>query len=69
VSLTLDELYGLHYPRLFLLCLSQLIPVVLRTEDVGQQAYNRMVKAGRLVPVPPGADGVAESLELLFIKD
>jgi hypothetical protein len=28
VSLTLDVLYGLHYPRLFLLCRSHLIPVV-----------------------------------------
>jgi hypothetical protein len=69
VSLTLDELYGLHYPCLFLLRRSQLIPVLLRTEDVGQHAYNNMVNAGRLVPVPPGAEGVAESLELLFIKD
>jgi hypothetical protein len=43
--------------------------VVLRTEDVEQQAYNSMVNAGRLVPVPPGAEGVAESLELLFIKE
>jgi hypothetical protein len=68
VSITLDVLYGLDYPRLFLLRRSQLIPVVLRTEDVGQQAYNSMVRAGRLVPVPPGAEGVAESLELLFIK-
>jgi hypothetical protein len=47
VSLTLDVLYGLHYPRLFLLRRSQLIPVVLRTEDVGQQAYNSMVNAGQ----------------------
>jgi hypothetical protein len=39
------------------------------TEDVGHQAYNSMVNAGRLVPVPPGAEGVAESLELLFIKE
>jgi hypothetical protein len=69
VSLTLDVLYGLHYPRLFLLRRSQLIPVVLRTEDVGQHAYNSMVNAERLVPVPPGAEGVAESLELLFIKE
>jgi hypothetical protein len=69
VSITLDVLYGLHYPRLFLLRCSQLIPVVLRTEDVEQQAYDSMVNAGRLVPVPPGAEGVAESLELLFIKD
>jgi hypothetical protein len=43
--------------------------VVLRTEDVGQKAYNSIVNAGRLVPVPPGAEGVSESLELLFIKD
>jgi hypothetical protein len=28
-----------------------------------------MVNTGRLVPVPPGAEGVAESLELLFIKE
>jgi hypothetical protein len=69
VSFTLDELYGLHYPRLFLLRHSQLIPVVLQTEDVGQQAYNSMVNVGQLVPVPPGAEGVTESLELLFIKD
>jgi hypothetical protein len=69
VSLTLDVLYGLHYPPLFLLRRSQLIPVVLRTEDVGQQAYNSMVNARRLVPVPPGAEGVAQSLELLFIKE
>jgi hypothetical protein len=69
VSLNLDVWYGLHYPRLFLLRRSQLIPVVLRTEGVGQQAYNSMVNAGRLVPVPPGAEGVAESLELLFIKE
>jgi hypothetical protein len=69
VSLTLNVLYGLHYPRLFLLRRSQLIPVVLRTEDIGQQAYNSMVNAGRLVPFPPGAEGVAESLELLFIKE
>jgi hypothetical protein len=68
-SITLDVLYGPHCPRLFLLRRSQLIPVVLRTEDVGQQAYNSMVNAGRLVPVPPGAEGVAESLELLFIKE
>jgi hypothetical protein len=59
LSLTLDVLYGLHYPRLFLLCRSQLIPVVMRTEDVGQQAYNSMLNAGRLVLVPPGADGGA----------
>jgi hypothetical protein len=59
VSLTLDVLYGLHYPLLFLLRRSQLILVVLRTEDVGQQAYNSMVNAGRLVPVPPGAEGFA----------
>jgi hypothetical protein len=69
VSLTLDVLYSIHYPLLFLLRRSQLIPVVLRTEDVGQQAYNSMVNAGRLVPVPPGDEGVAESLELLFIKE
>jgi hypothetical protein len=69
VSLTLDVLYGLHYPRLFLLRRSQLISVVLRTEDVGKQAYNSMVNAGRLVPVPPGAEGVAEYLELLFITE
>jgi hypothetical protein len=69
VSVTLDVLYGLHYPRLFLLRHSQLIPVVLRTEDVGQQAYNSMLNAGRLVPVPQGAEGVGESLELLFIKE
>jgi hypothetical protein len=69
VSVTLDDFDGIHYPRLFLLRRSQLIPVVLRTEDFGQQAYNSMVNAGRLVPVPPGAEGVAESLELLFIKD
>jgi hypothetical protein len=62
-------LYGLHYPRLFLLRRSQLIPVVLRAEDVGQQAYNSMVNAGQLVPVPPGAEGVADSLELLSIKE
>jgi hypothetical protein len=31
VSLTLDALYVLHYPRLFLLHRTQLIPVVLRT--------------------------------------
>jgi hypothetical protein len=68
VSLTFYELYGLHYPRLFLLRRSQLIPVVLQTEYVGQHAYNSMVNAGRLVPVPPGSEGVAESLELLFIK-
>jgi hypothetical protein len=55
VSITLDVLYGLYYPRLFLLRRSQLIPVVLRTEDVGQQAYNSMLNAGRVVPVPPGA--------------
>jgi hypothetical protein len=53
----------------FLLRCSQLIQVVLRTEDVRQQAYNSMVNAGRLVPVPPGAEGFAESLELLFIKE
>jgi hypothetical protein len=69
VSITLDVLYGLNYPRSFLLRRSQLIPVVLRTEDVVQQAYKSMVNDGRLVPVPPGAKGVAESLELLFIKD
>jgi hypothetical protein len=69
VSLTLDVLNDLHYPRFFLLRCSQLIPVVLRTENVGQQAYNSMVNAGRLVPVPPGAEGVAEYLELLFIKE
>jgi hypothetical protein len=69
VSITLYVLYGLHYPRLFLLRHSQLIPVVLRTGDVGQQAYNSMVNAGRLVPVPPGAEGIAEYLELLFIKE
>jgi hypothetical protein len=69
VSLTLDVLYVLHYTRLFLLRRNQLIPVVLRTEDVGQHAYNSMVNAGRLVPVPPGAEGVAESLKLLFIKE
>jgi hypothetical protein len=69
VSITLDVLYGLNYPSLFLLRRIQLIPVVLRTEDVGQQAYNSMVNAGRLVPVTPGAEGVSESLELLFIKD
>jgi hypothetical protein len=69
VSPTLDLLYGLHYPRLFLLHRSQRIPAVLRTEDVGHQAYNSMVNARRLVPVPPGADGVAESLERLFIKE
>jgi hypothetical protein len=69
VSISLDMLFGHHYPRFFLLRRSQLIPVVLRTEDVGQQAYNSMVNAGRLVPVPPGAEGVAESLELLFIKE
>jgi hypothetical protein len=68
VFISLDVAFGHHYPHFFLLCRSQLIPVVLRTEDVGQQAYNSMVNAGRLVPVPPGADGVAESLELLFIK-
>jgi hypothetical protein len=28
-----------------------------------------MVNDGQLVPVPPGDEGVAESLELLFIKD
>jgi hypothetical protein len=69
VAISLDVLFGHHYPRFFLLRLSQLIPVVLRTEDVGQQAYNSMVNAGRLVPVLPGAEGVAESLELLFIKE
>jgi hypothetical protein len=69
VSLTLDVLYGPHYPRLFLLRRSQFIPVVLRTEDIGQHAYNSMVNAGRLVLVPPGAEGVVESLELLFIKE
>jgi hypothetical protein len=69
VSVTLDELDGHHYPRLFILRRSQHIPVVLRTEDVGQQAYNRMVNDGRLVPVLLGAEGVTESLELLFIKD
>jgi hypothetical protein len=68
-SISLDVLFGHHYPRFFLLRRSQLIPVVLQTEDVGQQAYNSMVNAGRLVPVPPGAEGVAESLELLFIKE
>jgi hypothetical protein len=67
VSITLDVLSGHYYPRFFLLRRSQLIPVVLRTEDVRKQAYNSMVKAGRLVPVPPGAEGVAESLEMLFI--
>jgi hypothetical protein len=69
VSISLDVLFGHHYPCLFLLHRSQLIPVVLRTEDVGQQAYNSMVNAGRFVPVPPDAEGVAESLELLFIKE
>jgi hypothetical protein len=69
VSLTLDVLYCLHYPHLFLLRRSRLIPVVLRTEDVGQHAYTSMVNAGRLVPVPPGAEGVAKSLELLLIKE
>jgi hypothetical protein len=69
VSITLDVLYGLYYPRLFLLRCSQLISVVLRTEDVGEQAYNSMLNAGRVVPVPPGAEGVSESLELLFIKE
>jgi hypothetical protein len=69
VSITLDVLYGIHYPHLFLLRRSHLIPVVLRTKDVGQQAYNSMVNDGLLVPVPPGAEGVAESLELLFIKE
>jgi hypothetical protein len=68
VSITLDVSYGLHYPRLSLLRCSQLIPVVLRTEDVGQQAYNSMVNDGQLVLVPPGAEGVADFLELLFIK-
>jgi hypothetical protein len=67
VSIRLDVLSGHYYPRFCLLRRSQLIPVVLRTEDVGKQAYNSMVKAGRLVPVPPGAEGVAESLELVFI--
>jgi hypothetical protein len=69
VSITLDVSYGPHYPRFFLLRRSQLIPVVLQTEDVGEQAYNSMVNAGRVVPIPPGAEGVAESLELLFIKE
>jgi hypothetical protein len=68
VSLTLD-VYDLNYPRLFLLRRNQLIPVVLRAEDVRQQAYSSMVNSGRLVPVPTGAEGVAESLELLFIKE
>jgi hypothetical protein len=68
VSISLDVLFVNHYPRFSLLRRSQLIPAVLRAEDVGQQAYNSMVIAGRLVPVPPGAEGVAESLELLFIK-
>jgi hypothetical protein len=64
-----DVLFGHPYPRFFLLRRSQRIPVVLRTEDVGQQAYNSMVNAGRLVPVPPGDEGVSESLELLFMKE
>jgi hypothetical protein len=64
-----DVLFGHHYPNFFLLRRSQLIPVVLRTEDFGQQAYNSMVNDGRVVPVPPGAEGVADSLELLFIKE
>jgi hypothetical protein len=34
VSITLYVLYGLHYPRLFLLHRSQRILVVLQTEDV-----------------------------------
>jgi hypothetical protein len=58
VSITLDVLYGLYYPRLFFLRLSQLIPVVLRTEDVREQAYSIMLNAGRVVPVPPGAEGL-----------
>jgi hypothetical protein len=69
VSITLDVLYGLNYPHLFFLRRSQLILVVLRTEDVGEQAYNSMVNAGRVMPVPPGAEGAAESLELLLIKE
>jgi hypothetical protein len=69
VSISLDVLFGHHYPQFFLLRRSQLILVVLRTEDVGQQSYNSMVNAGRLVPVPLGAEGVAVSLELLFIRE
>jgi hypothetical protein len=66
VSISLYVVSGNYYPP-FSPTSQSIIPVVLRTEDVGKQAYSSMVKAGRLVPVPPGAEGVAESLELLFI--
>jgi hypothetical protein len=46
VSITLYVLYGLYYPHVFLLRHSQLIPVVLQTEDVGEQPYNSMLNSG-----------------------
>jgi hypothetical protein len=45
------------YQRWFLLKRHRKIPAALKTRDVGHDAFDYMLNSGRVVMVPPGAEG------------
>ena len=61
--------HHMSYPRWFILKLRHNIPVVLRTRDVGRDAYNLLFDNDRVMPVSPLAHWVAEDIDRLQMID
>jgi hypothetical protein len=57
------------YPRWFLLKRQHLVPVALKTRDVGFAAFNKIRSAGKLMVVPQWAEKVVESIDNLIWMD
>ena len=54
-----------QYARFVLLRRDDLPPITLRCQDLGNNAYNILLAARRILPVPQGAEKVVEDLERL----
>jgi hypothetical protein len=57
------------YPRWFLLKRHNLVPVALKTRDVGFAAFNKMRSAGKMRVVPQRAEKVVRSINNLIWMD
>jgi hypothetical protein len=57
------------YPRWFLLNQRNLVPVALKTRNVGFVAFNKMWSAGKLRDVPQWAEKVVRSIDNLIWMD
>jgi hypothetical protein len=57
------------YPRWFLLNRCHLVPVALKTRDVGFAAFDKMRSAGKLRVVPHWAEKVVRSIDNLIWMD